>query len=109
MTARRSLSPRRFLPLVALSLLAGCANQHVEVGAVPDDYRTRHPITVREATEDLELFVASSDTRLTHPDLTRVESFGTRFRRARASVCLLYSSDAADDPHLEELSGGRII
>lgn len=86
MTARRSLSPRRFLPLVALSLLAGCANQHVEVGAVPDDYRTRHPITVREATEDLELFVASSDTRLTHPDLTRVESFGTRFRRARASV-----------------------
>ena len=86
MTARRRLSPRRLLPLVGLALLAGCANQHVEVGAVPDDYRTRHPITVREATEDLELFVASSDTRLTHADSTRVESFGTRFRRSRASV-----------------------
>lgn len=93
MTVRRRFSPRRLasvsmVPILA-ALLAGCASQHIEVGAIPDDYRTRHPITVREATEDLELFVASSDTRLTPADLTRVETFATRFRASRASVIRL--------------------
>ncbi|ALN71957.1 CpaD family pilus assembly protein [Aureimonas sp. AU20] len=94
MTVRRRFSPRRRLALASaapllIGLLAGCANQHIEVGAIPDDYRTRHPITVREATEDLELFVASSDTRLTPADETRVESFATRFRASRATVIRL--------------------
>jgi pilus assembly protein CpaD len=93
MTVRRRFSPRRLasvsmVPILA-ALLAGCASQHIEVGAIPDDYRTRHPITVREATEDLELFVASSDTRLTPADLTRMESFAARFRASRASVIRL--------------------
>ncbi len=93
MTERRRLSVRRLIlfstvPLVA-GLLAGCANQHVEVGAIPDDYRNRHPITVREATDDLDLFVASSDTRLTPADQTRVETFAARFRASRATVIRL--------------------
>ncbi len=89
MTARRSLPRRLRLALAApllAGVLAGCADRHIEVGAIPDDYRNRHPITVREATSDLELFVASSDTRLTHADQTRVETFATRFRASRATV-----------------------
>ena len=88
MTVVRSPSRRSWLlaaPLLTL-VLTGCADRHIEVGAVPDDYRNRHPITVREATEDLELFVASSDTRLTPSDLTRVEAFATRFRGSRAAA-----------------------
>lgn len=93
MTERRRLLPSRLARLLVVSAvpvlaggLAGCASQHVEVGAVPDDYRTRHPITVREATTDLDLFVASSDTRLTPADQSRIESFATHFRSSRAAV-----------------------
>lgn len=80
-----------FTVLAALLLagtagLGGCATPPETVGTVPDDYRTRHPITVREATRDLDIFVASSDTRLTLPDETRVEEFTTRFRASRAAV-----------------------
>lgn len=91
MSVRTILPPSRFAVLSALLLagaagLAGCASPPDTVGTIPDDYRTRHPITVREATRDLDIFVASSDTRLTLPDETRVEDFTTRFRASRASV-----------------------
>jgi len=73
--------------LAGLAALQGCANlQDGTVGAIPDDYRTRHPIVVREATRDLDLFVSSADTRLTLADQTRVEEFANRFRASRAAV-----------------------
>ncbi|WP_182086074.1 CpaD family pilus assembly lipoprotein [Aureimonas sp. ME7] len=67
--------------------LSGCASQRdLAVNTVPDDYRSRHPIIVGESTQDLDILVASSDTRLTHPDATRVEEFAARFRSSRAAV-----------------------
>jgi len=78
----------RLAPALALALLAaGCASPHdISVGTVPDDYRVRHPIVVTESTRDLDILVASSDTRVTLADQTRVDEFATRFAAARASV-----------------------
>lgn len=53
--------------LVAASLLTGCAGwpgHSVTVGAVPDDYRTNHPIIVAEKERTVDLPVASGDRRL---------------------------------------------
>ncbi|MCZ4289369.1 CpaD family pilus assembly protein [Hoeflea alexandrii] len=53
--------------LVAASLLSGCAGwpgHSVTVGAVPDDYRTNHPIIVAEKERTVDLPVASGDRRL---------------------------------------------
>jgi len=54
--------------LVAVSLLSGCAGwpgHSVTVGAVPDDYRTNHPIIVAEQERTVDLPVASGDRKLT--------------------------------------------
>ncbi len=91
MSAHATPSAARRLATAGFALatlgLAGCAQRSdTALGFVPDDYRSRHPIIVGEATRDLDILVASSETRLTHPDLTRVQSFAQRFRASRASV-----------------------
>ncbi|MEM5493463.1 CpaD family pilus assembly lipoprotein [Hoeflea sp. AS16] len=53
--------------LVAVSLLSGCAGwpgRSVTVGAVPDDYRTNHPIIVAEQERTVDIPVASGDRQL---------------------------------------------
>lgn len=49
-------------------LLAGCGafqGNHVIVGSIPDDYRTRHPIIISEQEQAVDIPVASSDRGLT--------------------------------------------
>lgn len=60
---------RSALPLlIAATLLSGCAGwggQSVVVGAVPDDYRTNHPIIVAEKERTVDIPVATGDRKLT--------------------------------------------
>ncbi|MCY0149200.1 CpaD family pilus assembly lipoprotein [Hoeflea sp. G2-23] len=54
--------------LFAASLLSGCAGwggQSITVGAVPDDYRTSHPIIVSEQERTVDIPVATGDRNLT--------------------------------------------
>lgn len=62
-------APRRMaLALVGLTALlaSGCAQRHhIEVGSIPDDYRTRHPIVISEREHAFDIPIASGDTKLT--------------------------------------------
>ncbi len=72
---------------LGLALLAGCANRHnIEVGSVPDDYRTRHPIVVDEAEALLEVPVTGADVDLPKSAKGQIADFGRQFRVARASA-----------------------
>lgn len=51
--------------LVAGTSLAGCARDNMSTGALPDDYRTRHPIVIAEAEHAIDVPVGSSDRHLT--------------------------------------------
>lgn len=52
--------------LATAGLLQGCAGRDsMSTSAVPDDYRSRHPITLSEAEHTLDIPIASGDTRLT--------------------------------------------
>jgi len=64
---RIAASARSAVVLAALSaaLLAGCANRDsIQVGSIPDDYRTNHPIVVGERERTIDLPVASSAQRV---------------------------------------------
>lgn len=65
----RRPAPRRFaLAFVGLTALlaSGCAQRHhIEVGSIPDDYRTRHPIVIAEREHAFDIPIASGDTKLT--------------------------------------------
>lgn len=75
------------LALLSMAFLAGCANvQYVEVGAIPDDYRTRHPIVVAEGETAIDIPITASDTRLPLSSRSRVEEFARRFHASEAAA-----------------------
>ncbi|TIW86131.1 MAG: pilus assembly protein CpaD, partial [Mesorhizobium sp.] len=71
MTVRlnRSQVCRRAVPalvVVVAALLAGCAQRDsITVGAIPDDYRTNHPIVIAEKNQKIDLPVGAGDRGMT--------------------------------------------
>ncbi|CAH2397939.1 CpaD family pilus assembly protein [Mesorhizobium ventifaucium] len=69
MRSARSRICRPVLPVLAVAvaaLLAGCANRDsITVGAVPDDYRTNHPIVIAETNQKIDLPVGAGDRGMT--------------------------------------------
>ncbi|RWA77373.1 MAG: pilus assembly protein CpaD [Mesorhizobium sp.] len=60
---------RSVVPALAVALaasLAGCAGRDsVTVGAIPDDYRTNHPIVIAEKNQKIDLPVGAGDRGMT--------------------------------------------
>ncbi len=68
------------LAAVAIGLLAGCAKRDsITVGAVPDDYRTNHPIVIAEKEEVLDLPVAAGDRGITRSQKIAIDGFLDRY------------------------------
>ncbi len=65
----RSQACRRAVPALAVAvvaLLAGCAQRDsITVGAIPDDYRTNHPIVIAEKNQKIDLPVGAGDRGMT--------------------------------------------
>lgn len=65
----RSRICRRGVPVLAVAvaaLLAGCAQRDsITVGAIPDDYRTNHPIVIAEKNQKIDLPVGAGDRGMT--------------------------------------------
>ena len=106
MSAIVSMIPRRrsaalpVLAAVAMALLSGCANMKtdsVTVGAVPDDYRTNHPIVVGEKQESIDIPVASDGYRVTRGQQELVAGFLSGYdRRAGTPVTILVPVGSAN-------------
>ncbi|TPK69918.1 pilus assembly protein CpaD [Mesorhizobium sp. B2-3-3] len=65
-TSRSRLRALPFLAVAATALLAGCAQRDsVTVGAIPDDYRTNHPIVIAEKNQKIDLPVGAGDRGMT--------------------------------------------
>jgi len=63
---RRSAAP--VLAVMLAASLAGCAGwkrDSVTVGAIPDDYRTNHPIMIAEKNQKIDLPVGAGDRGMT--------------------------------------------
>lgn len=77
-----------FVAMAALtaSLLQGCARDPLTTNAIPDDYRTRHPITLSEAEHSLDIPVAASDSRLTTAMADNVRGFAQNYASMSTGV-----------------------
>ncbi|SIR05887.1 pilus assembly protein CpaD [Rhizobium sp. RU35A] len=51
--------------LIAMTLIAGCADRSLTTGSIPMDYRQRHPVVLTEAQNALDIPVGPNDMRLT--------------------------------------------
>ena len=98
------------LPLILALSAGGCGNVHnIEVGSIPDDYRTRHPIVVSENLVAIDLPVVASDVQLAYADKGRVEDFADRFRSSGAdSIQVQLPSGSTNEYAASRVSGGIV-
>jgi pilus assembly protein CpaD len=72
---------------LGISLLSGCVGRdHVIVGAIPDDYRTNHPITISEREQVTDIPVGASDRGMTRAQRNLLEGFLDSYDRSAAPV-----------------------
>ena len=90
-----------------VALAAGCANptkDQMSVGAVPDDYRARHPIVVSESEVVEDIPISANMRQLSFRDQNVVKNFASRFRRSGGrSMQILVPSQSVN-----EVAAGRI-
>lgn len=79
MTDTKSKAPLLAALLISATALAGCGafqnRHHIEVGSVPDDYRTNHPIVLSEREETLDVPVGNSDTKISVAQRSGIQGF----------------------------------
>lgn len=94
--------------MVAASLLPGCTymgRDHVEVGAIPDDYRTNHPIVISEREQVVDVPVGPGDERLSDAQKTAVVGFMSNYDSTAAPVVqVLHPSGSANEYAAAKLS-----
>ncbi|MBU4531638.1 MAG: CpaD family pilus assembly lipoprotein [Hoeflea sp.] len=112
--------------LMAVTLLSGCAGwpgRSITVGAVPDDYRTNHPIIVAEKERTVDLPVSTGDRKLTISMRETVRGAATSYRSsasgiirimvpvgsANAGAASVLSGQVADVLRKEGIPGDRIL
>lgn len=96
--------------LVAVALVAGCANtHHIQVGSIPDDYRTNHPIVIAEKEVKIDIPVGRGDRRVTTLQKTAVEGFLANYdRREAPSVNLIVPTGSANELAARDVAGGLL-
>ncbi|MGB8817485.1 MAG: CpaD family pilus assembly lipoprotein [Rhizobiaceae bacterium] len=67
----------------AMLFLPGCGmfqnRHHIEVGSIPDDYRTNHPISIAEQEEHLDVLVGASDRGISLAQRSVIEGFVAQY------------------------------
>jgi pilus assembly protein CpaD len=83
---KKSLTLARTLAFVSVAaLLAGCKTSQVDiVQSIPDDYRQRHPIAVREKVQSLTVFIGDGRGTLTPTQRAEVGALGSSWRNEAA-------------------------
>ncbi|MBZ9678033.1 CpaD family pilus assembly protein [Mesorhizobium sp. ES1-1] len=88
MRSGRSRIHRQAVSLLAVAvaaLLAGCAQRDsITVGAIPDDYRTNHPIVIAEKNQKIDLAVGAGDRGMTRSQRDTLLGFLDGYDRSAA-------------------------
>ena len=79
---KKSLTLARMLAVASLAaLLAGCkTSSPVEIQSMPDDYRLRHPIAVREKVQSMTVFIGDARGTLTPAQRAEAAALASNWR-----------------------------
>jgi pilus assembly protein CpaD len=89
---RRSRAARRLVAIAGLAaLLGGCYQQQVArtVPIYPNDYRERHPITLTDGQDSIEVFIGRNRGGLNPSQRADVMSFAQAWRRDATSGVII--------------------
>ena len=99
----------RAVVLASAALLAGCYTaREVSLDSIPNDYRQRHPIVLKEAPRTLELFIGNRRGTLTGEQRAEVLAFANTWRREATGGILIdvprgTSNEASSAAALKEI------
>lgn len=86
--------------LTLSTLLASCGSVRPDMqttSSIPDDYRTRHPITLAEVEHNLDIPLAAGETRLTPATRDLVLGFAQDYKAiAKGTIAILVPQGAAN-------------
>ena len=85
---RQSYATVMTLAAIASTMLflPGCSylrpGQHIEVGSIPDDYRTTHPMNISEQDQNLDVPVGTSDKEISLAQRSVIEGFVAGYKNS---------------------------
>ncbi len=79
--AQSSLAARVLAAAALAAMLGACNTTYDVTSSVPDDYRRRHPIAIREGERTVQLFVGSNRGGLTPAQRADVLAFANAWRK----------------------------
>jgi pilus assembly protein CpaD len=79
--SRRAPVLRALAAITVAASLAGCVTQEAAVERYPNDYRERHPITLKEGVQTVEIFLGRNRGGLTPAQRADVLAFAQSWRR----------------------------
>ncbi|MDR6633244.1 pilus assembly protein CpaD [Phyllobacterium sp. 1468] len=91
----KKLRMKPVLALLAVALLAGCAQQRDVTGGIPDDYRTNHPIVISEKEQVADIPVGHADTRLSITQRSIVDHAAANYRANGSGVIHILIPDGS--------------
>jgi pilus assembly protein CpaD len=84
------------LLVASAGLVQGCASRDgMSTGAIPDDYRSRHPITLSEAEHTLDVPIASGDSRLTVGVSDAIRGFAASYASSSSGSIVIMTPDGS--------------
>ena len=99
---KRSM-PKFVTPFVLCLTMAltSCAGRvhHIDVGAVPDDYRTRHPIIISEQDQTLDLPVGKYSHRITAGVGDTIKGFAQNYLSSNAGHMTIMRPAGSGNAH----------
>ncbi len=94
--------------LFIAAIVTGCANpqqDNLTVGAIPDDYRSRHPIVVSESETVEDIPISANMRTLSFRDHNVVADFASRFQRSGGrSMQVMVPSQSANESAARRIS-----
>lgn len=109
---RRSM-PKFVTPFVLCLTMAltSCAGRihHIDVGAVPDDYRTRHPIVISEQDKTLDLPVSQHSLRLTPAVGDTIQGFAQGYLASNAEYMTIMRPAGSGNAHAAQTYAQKVL
>lgn len=111
--AKRRPMPKFVTPFVLCLTMAltSCAGRvhHIDVGAVPDDYRTRHPIVISEQDKTLDLPVSAHNLRLTPSVGDTIQGFAQGYLSSNAEHLTIMRPSGSGNAHAAKSYAQKVL
>jgi pilus assembly protein CpaD len=95
--------------IAATALVSSCGTtrpDHTTTGAIPDDYRRNHPITLAEAEHDLDVPLAAGEHGLTPSTRDLIKGFAQDYAAlSKGTIRIALPLNAANSPTAQRLRG----